>query len=196
MRRARVMSAGVPGRPGAPPESTGSSPPGSLLRGLPAAAALFALWIALSGKLDLFHLGMGFIAAFAVAFGVRHLHKLPPQSMPPEQLARIPLGIPRFAMYAGWLAVQIFRSALGVALLVLDPRLPIRPRVVRIADALPHGVARLTLAHSITLTPGTVTIDCDPDGMVVHAISESAAHDLGTTGGSMAERVRRLFPAR
>ena len=89
--------------------------------------------------------------------------------------------------------VQIFRSAAQVARIVLDPRLPVRPTVVRIEDDLPHPVARLTLAHSITLTPGTVTIGCDEDSLTVHALDARAATSLGAGGGPIADRVKRLY---
>ena len=154
---------------------------------------LFGFWIALSGKFDLFHLALGLLTAFSVAVATSRLYRLPPEPIPPEDLVRAPLRVHRFAGYGLWLLGQIFRSALGVARLVLHPHLPIAPRVVRIEDRLPHPVARLALAHSITLTPGTVTIECDADAMIVHAIHEDDAAALGAGGGRMAERIRRLF---
>ena len=160
-----------------------------------AVVLLFGFWVALSGKLDAFHLSIGLITAVAVALATGKLYRVPPLPMPADEFARAPLRWRRFLAYWMWLLVQIFRSAVQVAKLVLHPRLPIAPRVVRIADDLPHPVARLTLAHSITLTPGTVTIDCDDDGMVVHALDPGAAAGLGTGGGPMAERVRALFDA-
>ena len=160
-----------------------------------AVPVLFGFWVALSGKLDAFHLSIGLLTAFAVALGTRKLYRLPPQPMPADDFVRTPLRLVQFASYAVWLVVQIFRSALEVATLVLHPRLPIAPRVVRITDELPHPIARLALAHSITLTPGTVTIECDDEGMEVHALDAKAARSLGTDGGTMARRVRRLFGA-
>lgn len=159
------------------------------------ALPLFAFWVALSGEPDLFHLALGLVTAMAVAAATRRLFQLPPRPIPPKDLLRAPLHLHRFVAYGAWLAVQIFRSALDVALLVLHPRLPVRPRMVRIEDRLPHRVARLTLAHSITLTPGTVTIGCDDEAMVVHAIDEPSAAALEANGGRMAEGVRRLFAA-
>lgn len=159
------------------------------------ALALFGLWVAFSGKLDAFHLGLGLISAFAVSFATRRLYGLPPQPMPADQYRRIPIRWRHFLTYGIWLVVQIFRSGIEVAKVVLHPRLPIAPRVVRIADGLPHPVARLTLAHSITLTPGTVTIECDDGGMEVHALDAEAARSLEGDGGKMAARVRKLFGA-
>ena len=163
-----------------------------------AAGLLFGFWVALSGKLDVFHLSLGLITAVSVALATGKLYRARPQPMPAHEFARAPLRWRHFLGYAVWLAWQVFRSAIQVAKLILHPRLPIAPRMVRIADDLPHPVARLALAHSITLTPGTVTVDCDEQGMVVHAIDPEAAASLGGDGGPMAERVRGVFgsPAR
>lgn len=160
-----------------------------------AAGLLFAFWIALSGKLDAFHVSLGLITAAAVALATGKLFRAPPQPMPADEFGRAPLRWRHFLTYSVWLLWQIFRSAIQVAKLILHPRLPIAPRMVRIADDLPHPIARLTLAHSITLTPGTVTVDCDDDGMVVHAIDPESAASLGSDGGPMADRVRAVFGA-
>lgn len=159
------------------------------------AAALFGLWIALSQKLDAFHLSLGLITAVAVALATGRLYRARPQPMPADEFVRILLRWRHFLIYSVWLLWQIFRSAIQVAKLILHPRLPIAPRMVRIADDLPHPIARLTLAHSITLTPGTVTVDCDDEGMVVHAIDPESAAALGSDGGPMADRVRAVFGA-
>ena len=160
-----------------------------------AAGLLFGFWIALSAKLDAFHLSLGLLTAVAVTLATRRLYRASPQPMPAGEFGRAPLRWRRFLTYSVWLLWQIFRSAIQVAKLILHPRLPIAPRMVRIADDLPHPIARLTLAHSITLTPGTVTVDCDEEGMVVHAIDPESAASLGSDGGPMADRVRRLFAA-
>ncbi len=160
-----------------------------------AAGLLFGFWVALSGKLDAFHLSLGLITAIAIAVATGRLYLAAPRPMPADEFGRAPLRWRHFLTYSVWLLWQIFRSAIQVARLVLHPRLPIAPRMVRIADDLPHPIARLTLAHSITLTPGTVTVDCDDTGMVVHAIDPEAAAALGNDGGPMADRVRAVFGA-
>ena len=106
---------------------------------------------------------------------------------------RTVLGIPwyRFVMYVPWLGIQVAIAGLRVAMVVLHPRLPIDPRLVRIRSPLPHTLARLTLANSITLTPGTVTLDVDGDDFLVHSLTESGGHELEE--GVMVDRVSSLF---
>ncbi len=162
---------------------------------LAAATPLFGFWVVLSGKLDAFHLGIGLLTAVVVAAVTQRVYRLRPVSMPGREFARTIVLVHRPLAYLAWLLVEILLSAIHVARIVLNPRLPIRPTVVTIADALPHPVARLTLAHSITLTPGTVTIGCDEDSLTVHALDARSAAGLGRDGGAIADRVRRLYAA-
>ena len=158
-----------------------------------AALLLFGFWVALSQKLDAFHLTIGLISASAIAFATRGLYRSFPRPMPPGDFARIPLKWHHLLGYGGWLAVQILRAAGDVARVVLGRRLLIAPLIVRLRDDLPHPIARLTLAHSITLTPGTLTIDCDDEGLDVHLLDEATALSFAGDGGPIVRRVRKLF---
>lgn len=160
---------------------------------LPLALALFVLWLILSGKFDAFHVSMGAASALCVALGTRRLLLLPPDIGPPgTQFARaLPL---RFLLgYAPWLVWQIVVSSLHVAYVVLHPRMPIQPRLLRFDTAFSHVLGQLTLATSITLTPGTVTLDVDNDEFLVHALTDTSAQGLEPHGGAMHRRVAALF---
>ncbi len=78
---------------------------------------------------------------------------------------------------------------------VLHPKMPISPCLVRFRISLPHALARLTLATSITLTPGTVTLDVQDDEFLVHALTASNARALCPQEGSGAiqRRVAALY---
>ena len=182
---------------GAPTPAAGTPDPASDRRhiGPPllAAAALFALWVALSQKLDAFHLGLGLIAAFGIAFATRGIYRSPPRPMSPQEFLRIPRRCGPFVAYAGWLGWEILLAASSVAMVVLRPRMRIDPKVLRLRDNLPHPIARMTLAHSITLTPGTLTVDCDDDALAVHFLDGANAGTFTGDGGPITRRVRRLF---
>jgi multicomponent Na+:H+ antiporter subunit E len=155
---------------------------------------LYAFWVVLSGKLDLFHLSAGAVVSLSIGYVSCRLYALEPPIGP---RGRHPFAIVpwlRLATYVPWLAAQIFLSTLQVARLVLSPSMEIRPKFFTFSYPLPHGMARATLANSITLTPGTVTIDLDGDRYLVHALTEQAAQDLeGSKPGNMKQRVGRLF---
>ncbi|HVR71964.1 MAG TPA: Na+/H+ antiporter subunit E [Vicinamibacteria bacterium] len=159
--------------------------------------ALFALWVLLSGKLDALHLLMGAASAAVVAAVTRRLLALPPAIGPGATAPLRPGVVLRFALFLPWLVLQIVQSSFQVAWVILQPRLPIDPRVLRLPTHLPHPLARLTLANSITLTPGTVTLDVDGDEFLVHALNEASAHSLlpGGEEGDMQRRIGRVFGA-
>ena len=91
--------------------------------------------------------------------------------------------------YGPWLVIQIIRSNLDVAKRIVNPKLPIHPTVIHV-DATDHTeVGRVTYANSITLTPGTISLDVSEDAIEVHALTEEAANDL--MSGEMGRRVQR-----
>ena len=89
--------------------------------------------------------------------------------------------------YIPWLLWQILLSNLDVARRVWSPKVAISPCVVTIPHRLrtPFGIA--TYANSITLTPGTVTVDIGASEFLVHALTQEAAQDL--LGGDMHKKV-------
>lgn len=156
---------------------------------------LFLFWIVLSGKFDGFHLGIGAICSLCVAITSRQLLMLPPAILPypKHPIAQMPLH--RLLTYLPWLWWQIIVASFQVASMVIKPRLDIAPRMVRMRINQPNNLAQLTLATSITLTPGTVTIDVDHEALIVHALSEKHAAALDGPGcsRSMQQRVADLF---
>jgi len=86
--------------------------------------------------------------------------------------------IPRLPGLSLWLLAEIARSSLEVVRIVLDPKLPISPTVVYL-DAEPEGpVGQVILSNSITLTPGTVTLDVFEDRLCVHCLTQDGAAAL------------------
>lgn len=70
-------------------------------------------------------------------------------------------------------SAQLIRANLDVAARVASPSLPIRPGIVRVKTRLQSRLGRLLLANSITLTPGTITVDTDGDVLYIHWIAVS-----------------------
>lgn len=145
---------------------------------------LAAFWMGLSGYTDWIHLTWGFIAVTLVSIiSVRS----PRQG---GSLGRELGQVVRLFRYVPWLLWQIVLANWDVALRVLGVR-PVDPRVVRFRPELESDFGRVALANSITLTPGTVTMEVEEDGaFLVHAIAEPAAESLLT--GAMAAQVQRV----
>ncbi|MDA0665181.1 MAG: Na+/H+ antiporter subunit E, partial [Proteobacteria bacterium] len=88
----------------------------------------------------------------------------------------------------GWLAKEIVVSSLQVSKIVLSPSMPISPSVVSVQSLAEGEVGRVLFGNSITLTPGTLTMDISPEGMVtVHALTHEGAQ--GVLAGEMNTRV-------
>ena len=77
-----------------------------------------------------------------------------------------------------------------VARLILDPKLPISPSMIEVKATQDSDLGRVIHANSITLTPGTVSVELEGDVILVHAISQEAAE--GTLEGGIDRRVTAL----
>ena len=99
----------------------------------------------------------------------------------------------RLLVYWGWLLKEIVRSSIGVARIVLDPRLPISPSVIEINVTVRYPNDQVILGNSITLTPGTTTLDAHEGTFIVHSLSERDAKSL--LSGEMDRRVAALRPS-
>ena len=96
----------------------------------------------------------------------------------------------RLLGFWAWLAAEVIRSTIEVARIVLSPAMRIEPRVVEINTGDFGPVDQALLGNSITLTPGTLTVDVQDDRMLVHALTEAGAEAL--RDGAMIRRVAAL----
>lgn len=88
-------------------------------------------------------------------------------------------GIAAFLPYWGWLGGEIFKANVQVVKLSLAPNLNIKPVMTRVAVSMKSDMARATYANSITLTPGTVMVEVEDTGFIVHALDESFVDQEG-----------------
>jgi multicomponent Na+:H+ antiporter subunit E len=92
------------------------------------------------------------------------------------------LGLPQLSLkrvaFALWYILVLFweiiKANLDVAYRVIHPRMPIRPGIVVIRTGLKSSIAKLVLANSITLTPGTFTLDIQGENLLIHWINVQA----------------------
>jgi multicomponent Na+:H+ antiporter subunit E len=89
-----------------------------------------------------------------------------------------------------WLSREIVRSSLDVARVVLTPKIDISPRVIEIDASHLHPVYQAILGNSITLTPGTLTLDLHEGIIRVHSLTSEGADEL--IASEMAARVTAL----
>ena len=147
--------------------------------------ALF--WVLFSGKFDPFHLALGLGSCLIVAAFSNDL--LFPSGIKPELFIRWL----RFAGYIPWLFYQIFLANLHVLYLVFHPRMMelIDPKIIEFGSRLKNDISRTTFANSITLTPGTITVNVSVLGkFTVHCIDEVSSRSLP---GDMEARIAEVF---
>ncbi|MBW2366517.1 MAG: Na+/H+ antiporter subunit E [Deltaproteobacteria bacterium] len=136
---------------------------------------MFVVWIVLSGKFDAFHLGLGIASSFMVAFISGDL------LITVKQANKLPGIWLRFIRYVPWLMYQILVANFYVLYLALHPRMMalIDPQIIVFKSRLNSDIARVTLANSITLTPGTITVYASIYGnMHLHVIDVKSGKAL------------------
>jgi multicomponent Na+:H+ antiporter subunit E len=148
------------------------------------ALVLFGLWLLFSGLYAPLLLALGALSSILVAWIAHRMGILAPE---PDATGLRPL---RCAAYMPWLVWQVAKSNLDVTLRILSPSKGISPRVVRVPSTQRSDLARTVYANSITLTPGTLSIDVARDAITVHALSREGAEELAE--GEMGERVSAL----
>lgn len=135
------------------------------------ALVAFAFYLSLGDPTDPFDVVTGLASALVVgAILGRVAFERTPSRTTLAALARALVFLPV-------LLGAVVRANLSLAAVVLDPRLPIDPVVVRIPA--PEGtVSRALLANAITLTPGTLTLDVTDEVLVVHALTAATRAEL------------------
>ena len=131
---------------------------------------------------------MGGVAVSELLFRGTHEGRFTPA---PSSVGWLLRSVVRFAAYLPWLAYEIVVANVYVAWLVLHPRLPIDPTLVRFDTTLGSERGQVLLAQSLTLTPGTVTVDASNGVFVVHCLSRRSRRGLAE--GGLQRKIASIF---
>jgi multicomponent Na+:H+ antiporter subunit E len=101
------------------------------------------------------------------------------------------LGFPRLIRYLLWLVWNIITANIEVARIILHPRMPVDPQLFRFRTELKKPFAQVVVANSITLTPGTVTVDLKDQEFLVHSLAPDSASAL--VGANLQNVVAAVF---
>ena len=141
---------------------------------------LLAFWLFLSGKFEALYVILGTLSAACVTFLTGDLFRTR-EAHAREGRVRWRFLLTsgwRFLCYIGWLLFRIIMANFQVAYFVLHPKMPIQPGLLRFKTRLKSDVGHIVLANSITLTPGTITVDLKEGVYLVHALVPAAADSL------------------
>ncbi|WP_420405087.1 Na+/H+ antiporter subunit E [Nisaea sp.] len=137
-------------------------------------ASLAAFWMLLSGSISLDH-------KLVLGLGVASLILCVWLAIRMDRIDGNPVSVnlrPSLVRYWLWLAKEIGKANIDVAKIVLSPKMELSPRMIRVKASQQTDVGLATFANSITLTPGTVSVDIDDEDILVHAITDEMARGL------------------
>jgi len=119
----------------------------------------FLTWLALTAGGGWQEIVAGFVVALGASLFVgRFLRSTAPKADFKKWPRRLAFSVLYFFKFL-W---ELIKANLNVAFIVLHPMKPIKPGIVKIRTGLKSGAGLTTLANSITLTPGTFTVDINP----------------------------------
>ncbi len=155
-----------------------------MMRALFLFVVLGVYWALLSGQFhNNFLIGAGVVCiAFVIWLGGR-MALLDEEGVPARYYAGM---VP----YVPWLAWQVVLSNWDVLKRIWSSENPIDPRMAKIPYSTRSGFVTTTYANSITLTPGTVTVDIGEREMLIHCLSKEG--EDGLLEGDMERHAKRL----
>jgi multicomponent Na+:H+ antiporter subunit E len=142
---------------------------------------LAVLWLLLSGHFfSPLLLGLGAGSVILILYVTHRMDVIDREGHP------IHLGF-RAIGYWLWLLWEIVIANFQIARVILSPRMPIRPHLFDVRASQATELGHVIYANSITLTPGTVTVDVEDGILHVHALTQDSAD--GLLSGEMDRRV-------
>ena len=153
-------------------------------------AILFLVWMLLSGKWEWKFVIFGIVASLAIAYICTPFLIVTGSNK--KQFYLFGCNPLKLLIYSAWLIKEIALSSLATTRLVLSPHMEYLPRIVYFSIPFKNPAATMFLANSITLTPGTITLDVLEDGVFeVHALTAEAEASL--MSGVMAKKTAWLY---
>lgn len=151
---------------------------------------LAAIWLALSGYFDKrLLLGLGAVSVLFTAWMAHRAHVLDAEGIPGAIF-------PGIIGYWFWLTVEVGKSNIMVARQALAVKPTLSPKLFIVPNPPRSALGKVIFGNSITLTPGTVTVDLREDTILVHGLTEEMADEasIAEMGRRVAKIERRRAP--
>ena len=130
---------------------------------------LLSLWLLMSGHYSFLIISLGVISCLFCVYLAKRANLIDNEGLPL-------FFLPRLLNYLLWLFKEIFNSNIGTAKAIITGN--INPEIFIVKSSQNTDVAKVTYANSITLTPGTVTIQINEDKFEVHALNSDFGNDV------------------
>jgi multicomponent Na+:H+ antiporter subunit E len=131
---------------------------------------LMGFWLILSPNITQQSIFIGLIVSFLVVIYSRDI-LFDSTEMPLYQMNHLMNMI----HFVGILLIEIVKANIDVAKVVLNPAMPIQPQFIRVPMMLKNDINKVIYGNSVTLTPGTLTVDVTEEAFVIHALTDEAA---------------------
>ncbi len=144
---------------------------------------LLVIYLALTGNLQFSNIVLGVVVSGLAALLLR------PQRGR-MQLRRLPAAIWATVRYIAILIMDVVKSGITVAAIVLDPALPIRPGIIAIASDCNSELGSALSAHALSITPGELVIGIDEDGvMYTHCLDATRSAEYVAAAQTMRQNL-------
>lgn len=151
----------------------------------------FSLWVIFNGRITFEIIIAGVILSLMLDLFVKKILRI---SFTGASFFRIVNLMPQILVYILVLLIEIIRANFAIIKLVLAPEIEVEPCIVKFNTSLKTEAARIALANSITLTPGTITVSLEGNELLVHALNREIAHGLeGSIFEKLLTRMERLI---
>ena len=153
----------------------------------------FLLWVIFNGRITFEIIVAGILISFLLDMFVRKILRL---NLTLSNLWKFLKIFPDALFYVIVLLIEIVRANLLISKLVLAHEIEVEPCLVKFNTSLKTEAARVALANSITLTPGTITISLEGNEFLVHALDKEIAKGLeGSVFEKLLMRMERILNA-
>ncbi len=143
----------------------------------------FALWLIFNGRITFEIIIAGALISFMLDVFIRKVLCL---NITAKNFFMAVKILPHILLYVIVLLAEIIKANFAITKLVLSPQIDVEPCLVKFRTGLKTEAARVALANSITLTPGTITVSLEGDNLLVHALNKDMA---GGLEGSIFEKL-------
>lgn len=135
----------------------------------------FMLWLIFNGRITFEIIIAGALISFMLDVFIRKVLRL---NLTAKNFFMAVKILPHILLYVIVLLVEIIKANFAITKLVLSPNLEVEPCLVKFKTPLKTNAARVALANSITLTPGTITVSLEGNNLLVHALNREIADGL------------------
>lgn len=135
-----------------------------MVQGIIAALGLTALWLLMSGLYKTLILIFGGFSVLLTLFIISRMDKVDDHKLGYH------IGIFATIKYLFWLMVEIAKSNWAVTKVILSGKMPANQKMFEVPVTQKSEIGQVVFANSITLTPGTITVESEDDNFIVHAL--------------------------